>query len=71
MRQRIRKFIGSTVLIVFVPVYALVIMAIAGPMLADASTLARTLFFLVTGLVWVLPAGALISWMSRDARPPS
>ena len=72
MRQRTRKLIGTTLLVVVIPLYALFIMAIAGVVLPGSSTFAQTTFFLVTGLVWVLPAGVLISWMLRPTtgRPP-
>jgi uncharacterized membrane protein len=70
MRTRTRKFIGTAFLVIALPVYSLVVVAAAGAMLANPSTLVITLFFLVTGLIWVLPAMALISWMVRDDRPP-
>jgi hypothetical protein len=67
MRARTRKFIGGALLVIALPIYSMIA---AGAMLADASTLVLTLFFLVTGLIWVLPAMALISWMLRaDGRP--
>jgi uncharacterized membrane protein len=70
MRGRTRKFIGGALLVIALPIYSMMVVAAAGAMLADASTLALTLFFLVTGLIWVLPAMALISWMLRaDPRP--
>ena len=68
MRARTRKFIGSTLLVIALPVYSMVAVAAAGTMLAGASTLVQTLFFLVTGLIWVLPAMALISWMLKHDR---
>ncbi len=71
MRGRTRKFIGTVILVVALPVYSLLVMAAAGQILADASTLVATLFFLVTGLIWVLPAMALVSWMLAADRPPS
>jgi hypothetical protein len=65
MRARTRKFIGTTLLVIALPIYSLLVIGTAGAMLASASTLAATLFFLVTGLIWVLPAMALVSWMLR------
>lgn len=65
MRQRTRKLIGTIVLAIGVPVYALVVMTIASVRLPDTSTLTQTLFFLVTGLLWLLPAGFLIRWMQK------
>jgi hypothetical protein len=72
MRARTRKLIGTGLLVIALPVYSMVVIGAAGAMLASASTLVVTLFFLVTGLIWVLPAMALVSWMARGERdhPP-
>jgi hypothetical protein len=71
MRARTRKLIGTTLLVVLIPLYALTVVAAAGAMIANQTTLVQTLFFLVTGLIWVLPAMALISWMSRPDSAPN
>ena len=71
MRARTRKLIGTIVLVIALPIYSLVVIGSAGAMLAGASTLVLTLFFLVTGLIWVLPAILLVGWMSRPDRDPS
>ena len=52
-------------LVLFVPAYALFVMSIAGARLPGTSTLTQTLFFAVTGLLWIFPAGAIIKWMLR------
>jgi hypothetical protein len=69
MPQRLRKLIGTIALNVFVGFYALLVMAIASAKVADASGAVQLIFFLVAGLVWVLPAAALILWMQRPDRP--
>ena len=61
MRTRTRKLLGASLLVIALPVYSLVVIGAAGAMLANASTLALTAFFLVTGLIWVLPAMTLVS----------
>jgi hypothetical protein len=70
MRTRTRKLLGASLLVIALPVYSLVVIGAAGAMLANASTPTLTAFFLVTGLIWVLPAMALVSWMARGDRPP-
>jgi hypothetical protein len=40
-------------------------MAVAQPLLASANGLVAALYYVVTGLGWVLPAMPLIKWMSR------
>lgn len=69
MAQKIRKLIGTIVLVAFVVFYALVAMVIAAAKLPGTSGLVQFLYFLVAGLIWVVPAGALIWWMLRP-RPP-
>ncbi|SEP98372.1 Protein of unknown function [Faunimonas pinastri] len=65
MRQRIRKLTGAAALLVLVVCYALVVMTIAVTRIPDASKLGQLVFYIVAGFLWVLPAGALISWMSK------
>ena len=68
MRQRTRKLIGTAILAVFVPFYALTAMSIAGARLPGTSSLTQTIFFAIAGLLWVLPAGVVITWMQRPDR---
>lgn len=68
MPDRLRKLIGSIVLVIFVIIYALIVMTIAAAKLPGASGLAQLAFYLVTGLAWVVPAGALIYWMQKPRR---
>ena len=54
-----RKIVGAALLVVFVPIYALVAMAI-GAALPGTSILVQTLYFAVAGLIWIVPAGVII-----------
>ena len=65
MRVRTRKLIGMVILLVFLASYALVVASIASGRITTAPPLVQFAFFLVGGLVWVLPAGLLICWMQR------
>ena len=65
MNRRTRKFIGATFLTFFVPIYALVAMTVADHRLTGASILTQTIFFAVAGLIWVIPAGLVVTWMQR------
>lgn len=68
MRQRTRKLIGTVLLGLFVPAYALVVMTIAAAKLPGTGVLAQTIFFALTGLAWIVPAGLVILWMQRPDR---
>lgn len=69
MRQRIRKLLGTIVLVVFIAFYALVTMTIASAKLPGTPGWAQLVFFLIAGLLWVIPAAGLVSWMQRPDRP--
>jgi hypothetical protein len=57
--------LGSIALVVFVCLYALTAMTIAAAKLPGASRTTQLVFYVVAGLAWVIPAGALIAWMQR------
>ena len=65
MTRRTRKFIGTVAMIIFVAAYALVVMALAQPILKDAGPWTQLAFYAIGGLAWVLPIMPLIAWMER------
>ncbi|MEM7463262.1 MAG: DUF2842 domain-containing protein [Pseudomonadota bacterium] len=65
MSQTLRKLIGTVLLFVLVILYALIAMTIATARLAESSAWVHLLYFFVTGILWVLPAMAIVSWMLR------
>jgi hypothetical protein len=65
MSPRLRKLIGVIVLVAFVCIYALTAMTLAAAKLPGTSSLTQLAFYAVAGLIWVIPAAALISWMSK------
>lgn len=71
MQQRYRKLIGTVMLVAFVVVYSLTAMTIAAAKLPGTSGLVQLVFYAVAGLIWTLPAAALVWWMQRpDAAEP-
>jgi hypothetical protein len=69
MRQRVRKFVGTIVLVILVSVYALIAMTIAAAKLPGTSGLMQFLYFLIAGLLWVIPAAPLVTWMQKPDHP--
>ena len=63
--RRTRKLIGTLVLILFLPVYVWFAAAIGMGRITLAPAIVQFFFFMVAGLLWVLPAGLLIWWMQR------
>ena len=65
MRRRSRKLIGTVFLLALVAFWALFAISLAQGRVAALSAATQIAVFVVLGLVWVLPAGILIRWMSR------
>jgi hypothetical protein len=68
---RVKKLIGTFFIVLLVIVYALVAVAIATATLANAPWYAHLLYFMFSGVLWVLPAMGIIKWMSTDNSVPS
>lgn len=69
MHPRIRKLIGTILLLTLVIVYSLVAMVVGSSLLARANLFWQTIIYLVTGLAWVPAAMWIISWMHRGDVP--
>ena len=65
MTRRTRKFIGMIILVSWIILYAAIGMTIGAVVVANAGGLAQILFFIVTGALWVVPAGFIIRWMEK------
>ena len=70
MSIRTRKLIGTVALLALVSVWGLFAMALAQSVLTNINGFVATIYYVVAGLGWVLPAMPLISWMSKpDVKP--
>lgn len=66
MTQRQRKFVGTIALLLLIAVYAVIAVGVAIVLqVQNASKFTEFLYYLIAGLLWVLPAGVLISWMQK------
>jgi hypothetical protein len=66
MTQRQRKLAGTIALIALITVYALLALAVAVVLQVHASNKAvEFAYYVIAGLLWVLPAGWLIWWMQK------
>jgi glucose dehydrogenase len=65
MNPRIKKLIGTLVMVVFVSLYALLVAALAPRFLTGGSKLVELGFYVVAGLAWALPLLPLIRWMEK------
>lgn len=65
MNARIRKLVGTVAILALLFVYVWAAAAIGSGRIAEAHGLIQLVYFLVAGLLWVIPAGLLIRWMQR------
>jgi len=69
MPIRLKKLIGTILLIVLVIIYALVATTVASARLGESGPLVHLAFFFFTGILWVLPAMGIIKWLMLPRRP--
>jgi hypothetical protein len=69
MNVRLKKFIGTIIIIILVIVYSLVVMAIAANHLPGTNVWYQLGFFAVTGIFWIVPAMVVIKWMAKMPDP--
>jgi hypothetical protein len=68
MPIRLKKLIGTILLVTLVIVYAMVATIVAVAQLAESGPLVHLAFFFFSGLLWVLPAMGIIKWMMLPPR---
>jgi hypothetical protein len=64
MNRRLKKLIGTALLVGLVPIYALLVASVGTARLSGTSTITQLAFFAFFGLVWIFPAGLIIKWMA-------
>jgi len=70
MTQRTRKLIGTFLIVAIALLYAVIATTIAAAKLADASGWVHLIYFLLTGVFWVVPAMLIINWMLKPDKQP-
>lgn len=63
MPIRLRKLVGTVLLVVLVLVYAIVATIVAVAQLSQSGPLVHLAFFLISGVLWILPAMGIIKWL--------
>lgn len=71
MPVRLKKLVGTVLLVALVIIYALVATMVAVAQLAESGPVVHFLFFLLSGLLWVLPAMGIIKWMVSEPKAKS
>ena len=63
-----KKLIGTIVILIWVPIYALIAMRIAVSVLPGANPVVELLYYAIAGTAWIIPIGLMIPWMTRQPR---
>ena len=72
MNIRTRKLLGTVALFVMIAIYALLALAVAIVLqINESSKIVELVYYALAGLLWILPAGAIIAWMGRPDPPSS
>lgn len=64
MNPRLKKFVGSIAILVFLVVYAALAIIVAD-LIPDHPAI-DLVYFVVAGVSWILPIIPLMTWMNRD-----
>ena len=68
MTVRTKKLIGTILILIWLPVYALLASGLAVLILPHASGFASFLFYAVAGMLWAVPVGLMFPWMFREPK---
>ena len=65
INNRIKKLIGTIIIPIWLIVFIGSVAIVAEILLPDLNGLMVFLFYLVSGLIWIIPIMPIISWMQR------
>ena len=68
MSPRLKKLIGTIVMLVWIAVYALVAMGIGVHVLPHAHWTVALLYYALAGTLWIVPVGLMFPWMHREPK---
>lgn len=71
MQPRVKKLIVALITIVWLPVYALLAMAIGIRVLPHANGIVTLFYYAIAGMAWIVPIGLMLPWMSRSPGKPN
>lgn len=66
---RAKKLIGALVILLWLPIYAMLAMAVGLRVLPHANGVEQFLYYGVAGMAWIVPIGLMLPWMSRQPAP--
>lgn len=71
MQPTVKKLIVALITLIWLPVYALLALAVGIRVLPHASGIVQFLYYLIAGMAWIVPIGLMLPWMSRNPVKPN
>ena len=67
MSPRTKKLLGTLVMLIWLPVYALIAMGVGVHVLPHAAWYTTLLYYALAGTLWIFPIGLMLPWMHRES----
>ncbi len=71
MSPKLKKFIGTFVMLAWIAFYISLASGIAVIVLPHAHWFVALLYYALAGTLWIVPIGLMIPWMNREPTAPS
>lgn len=65
MSPRLKKLIGTLLILIWLPIYALIAMGVAIRVLPGAAWYSAFAYYALAGMLWIVPVGLMFPWMHR------
>ena len=69
MPIRLKKLIGTLLMLVWIFFYVLFAMKLAVTVLPDSGWPIQLIYYAFAGMAWIIPPAFLIEWMSKEPEP--
>ncbi|MGK2739604.1 DUF2842 domain-containing protein [Tepidicaulis sp. LMO-SS28] len=69
MPMRLRKLIGTFVLVAWIIIYTMLAVSLATASFFPQHVAVLLLYYLIAGIAWVIPVRYLLRWMQRPDEP--
>jgi len=65
MPLRLKKLVGTLLILIWIFFYVLFAMKLALTLLPDSHWVVQLAYYAFAGIAWIVPAGFLIAWMGE------
>ncbi|HEY2071877.1 MAG TPA: DUF2842 domain-containing protein [Rhizomicrobium sp.] len=68
MSPRVKKLIGTIVMLIWIVIYAGIAMGIGVRVLPHAAWYVSLAYYALAGTLWIIPVGLALPWMNREPK---